>query len=121
MKADELFTWDKADLAIFLADMYLDAEDLKEVFPPIDDVDKLDVKMFHDYIEKNWEEILFRIDDEDIVEWLNEVGCEEVYEEQSYAEQRDTDSINDYLALIESFRSQDYVGLKGYPAKRLGS
>lgn len=113
--------WDKTDLTTTLAEKYLDAEDLKDVFPAIDQVDLLDVEMYKDYVEQHWEQILAHIDVEDILEWLNEVENVEESEESLCAEEDETDGISEYLELIESFRSQDYAGLKGYPAKRIGS
>lgn len=104
-----------------MAKKYADAEDLKGIYPSIDQVDQIDIEMLESYVDEHWEEILPCIDVEDIMEWFNDVGYDEGYEEPNSLEEEDSDRIQGNLKMAEVFRSLDYAGLKGYPAKRIGS
>ena len=53
MIADELFIWDKLELANILADQYSDAEDLLEAMPDISNFESFGEDLINDYIEQN--------------------------------------------------------------------
>jgi len=131
MIADDLFIWDKLELANILADQYSDAEDLLEAMPDISNFESFGECLINDYIEQNWITVLGLFDCDDLLDWLEEKEEEEALEnwhesitneqierEIEYNEMLETERYLAYMELLESFRPLDHAGLTGYPPKR---
>lgn len=131
MIADELFIWDKLELANILADQYSDVEDLLEAMPDISNFESFGAGMINDYIEQNWITILGLFDIDELLDWLEEKDEEEALEnwhesitnerierEIEYNEMLEAERYLAYMELLESFRPLDYAGLTGYSPKR---
>ena len=131
MIADELFIWDKLELANILADQYSDVEDLLEAMPDISNFKSFGEDLINDFIEQNWITILGQFDCDELLDWLEEKEDEEALEnwhesitneqierEIEYNEMLETERYLAYMELLESFRPLDHAGLTGYPPKR---
>ena len=131
MIADELFIWDKLELANILADQYSDAEDLLEAMPDISYFESFGEDLINDFIEQNWITILGQFDCDELLDWLEEKEDEEALEnwhesitneqierEIEYNEMLEAERYLAYMELLESFRPLDFAGLTGYSPKR---
>lgn len=131
MIADELFIWDKLELANILADQYSDVEDLLEAMPDISNFESFGEDLINDYIEQNWITILGQFDCDELLDWIEEKDEEEALEnwhesitnerierEIEYNEMLEAERYLAYLELLESFRPLDFAGLTGSLTKR---
>jgi len=131
MIADELFIWDKLELANILADQYSDVEDLLEAMPDISNFESFGEDLINDYIEQNWITILGQFDCDELLDWLEEKDEEEALEnwhesitnerierEIEYNEMLEAERYLAYMELLETFRPLDFAGLTGSPTKR---
>lgn len=126
MKADDLFSWDRAELARILAEEFCDAEDLEEAIPSAARVGQFEEELLPEYIESNWMLILPSFDVEDLNEWLEEKDAEKQWEdwknevkmaEEEYNEQLEEDYYWQIVYLAEMFQTTDLAGMRGYPPK----
>ena len=131
MIADELFIWDKLELANILADQYSDVEDLLEAIPDISNFESFGEDLINDFIEQNWITILGQFDIDELLDWLEEKDEEEALEnwhesitnerierEIEYNEMLEEERYLAYMELLETFRPLDFAGLTGYQTKR---
>ena len=126
MKADDLFSWDRAELARILAEEFCDAEDLVEAIPSAARVGQFEEELLPEYIESNWMLILPSFDVEDLNEWLEEKDAEKQWEdwknevkmaEEEYNEQLEEDYYWQIVYLAEMLQTTDLAGMRGYPPK----
>ncbi len=130
MKADDLFSWDRAELARILAEEFCDAEDLVEAIPSAARVGQFEEELLPEYIESNWMLILPCFDVEDLNEWLEEKDAEKQWENwreevdmdwAEYHEQLEEDYFRQIIFLADMFRTMDLAGMHGYPPKQVKS
>ncbi len=121
MKADELFNWDKLELARILVEEYSDADDLLEAFPSIGEIETFEIDLFHEYLEQNWMLILPHFNVDYLLWWMNKKEREEkdlrrqmliLYREYRYIEQCEYYARMEMLSYIELF--EWYDSLKKY-------
>lgn len=126
MKADDLFSWDRAELARILAEEFCDAEDLVEAIPSAARVGQFEEELLPEYIESNWMLILPSFDVEDLNKWLEEKDAEKQWEdwknevkmaEEEYNEQLEEDYYWQIVYLAEMLQTTDLAGMRGYPPK----
>lgn len=126
MKADNLFSWDRAELAIILAEKFCDAEDLVEAVPSAAKVGQFEEELLPEYIESNWMLILQCLDADELNEWLHEKDAEKEWENwkdevemslEEYHEQLEEEYYWQIICLSEMFQATDYAGMRGYPPK----
>lgn len=130
MKADNLFSWDRAELARILADNLCDAEDLVEAIPSAAKVGQFEEDLLPEYIESNWMMILHNFDLFELNEWLQEKDYEKQWENwreevdmdwAEYHEQLEEDYFRQIIFLADMFRTMDLAGMRGYPPKQVKS
>lgn len=130
MKADNLFSWDRAELARILADNLCDAEDLVEAIPSAAKVGQFEEDLLPEYIESNWMMILHNFDLYELNEWLQEKDYEKQWENwreevdmdwAEYHEQLEEDYFRQIIFLADMFRTMDLAGMRGYPPKQVKS
>ena len=130
MKADNLFSWDRAELARILADNLFDAEDLVEAIPSAAKVGQFEEDLLPEYIESNWMMILHNFDLYELNEWLQEKDYEKQWENwreevdmgwAEYHEQLEEDYFRQIIFLADMFRTMDLAGMRGYPPKQVKS
>lgn len=126
MKAENLFSWDKTELARILADKFCDAEDLVEAVPLAAKVGQFEEELLSEYIESNWMLILPCFDVDDLNEWLQEKDTERQWKDwqdevdmdlAEYHEQLEEDYYRQIVYLAEMFQTTDLAGMRGYPPK----
>ena len=126
MIADTLLQWDKADLAAELARRFLDADELLEVFPSLDEVGPFEEELLAEFVEGNWRVILQCVDPEDICVWLRsaeEAAAQERWREECLEAENDAFekareiSYWEFVQGMLAFRSGDPDVPGGYPAK----
>ncbi len=129
MKADNLLNWEKRELAELLADKYADESLLIEAFPSIDKASCLESSWIQDYIEKNWQVILYDYDIAELGEWIDDVELMEsietiedeirtynIIEEEEYAQALDEMHWLSVLDAIDQFRNLDTID-RVHPSK----
>ncbi len=130
MKADNLFSWDRAELARILADNLCDAEDLVEAIPSAAKVGQFEEDLLPEYIESNWMMIIHNFDLYELNEWLQEKDYEKQWENwreevdmdwAEYYEQLEEDYFRQIIFLADMFRTMDLAGMRGYPPKQVKS
>lgn len=130
MKADNLFSWDRAELARILADNLCDAEDLVEAIPSAAKVGQFEEDLLPEYIESNWMMILHNFNLYELNEWLQEKDYEKQWENwreevdmdwAEYHEQLEEDYFRQIIFLADMFRTMDLAGMRGYPPKQVKS
>ncbi len=126
MIADTLLNWDKAELAVILAERLADAEDLMEAFPSIEKPCVMEEEILPDFIEQNWKMILHDYDIQELEGWIAEKEYEESWEnwkndcaEQDY--EYEEYKLDEYCwSIIEialNFRVMDLAEQWGHPPK----
>lgn len=121
-----MLLWDKAELAVILADKMADAEDLVEAFPAIEKAGNIEESILEDFIQINWKHILSSFDEDELDEWIEEKDYEEEWErwkderiedEYEYAESRNLEYCRALIEFIFSQRNMDLAEQRGYPSK----
>ena len=118
--------WDKAELAVILAERLADAEDLMEAFPSIEKPCVMEEEILPDFIEQNWKMILHDYDIQELEGWIAEKEYEESWEnwkndcaEQDY--EYEEYKLDEYCwSIIEialNFRVMDLAEQWGHPPK----
>lgn len=130
MKAEELFVWEKAELAETLAERLADAEDLLESHPELKQITGLEAGELDGYIDRNWQSFLSGFDPEELCQWVEDKELEEKYE--NIWEEYKNDSLEydheltefmnaEYcFSVIDAakvFRSLDLAEQLGYPSR----
>lgn len=130
MKADSLFSWDRAELARILAENLCDAEDLVEAIPSAVKVGQFEEELLPEYIESNWMLILQNFDQYELNEWLQEKDYEKQWENwwdevdmdcAEYHEQIEEDYFRQIIFFADMFRTMDLAGMHGHPPKEVKS
>lgn len=126
MKAYELTSWDKCELANNLAEQFADAEDLLEAFPGIERISSIEEELMTEYIAQNWKDILPRIDEEELFWWLEDKNAierqnqwkdEQIEEEVELQEYYEEEYYWDFITKMDQFRYKDLAERWGHPPK----
>ena len=130
MIADTLLNWDKAELAVILAERLADAEDLMEAFPSIEKPCVMEEEILPDFIEQNWKMILHDCDIQELEGRIAEKEYEESWEnwkndcaeqDHEYTEYMNDEYFWSIIALVDQFRYNDLAERWGYPPKPVAS